>query len=112
MVRSRVYGIPAGGEGQNDHDPRRPDPVFKRVADRPPDLDAPEGCGAATPDHLMAPKRCRAPAGGRERPFSGDGARNGPGLARPAPAVLPAPPGRHVSRVARDGGLLSPHVTP
>jgi hypothetical protein len=33
MVRSRVYGILAGYEDQNDHDTRRADPVFKLVAD-------------------------------------------------------------------------------
>jgi hypothetical protein len=37
MVRSRVYGIPAGYADQNDHDTLRPDPVFKLVADRSPD---------------------------------------------------------------------------
>src|SRR5262245_3477173 len=34
MVRSRVYGILAGYEDQNDHDTLRADPVFKLVADR------------------------------------------------------------------------------
>src|SRR5207247_2099223 len=33
----RVYGILAGYEDQNDHDTLRADPVFKLVADRPPD---------------------------------------------------------------------------
>jgi Transposase DDE domain group 1 len=37
MVRSRVYGILAGYEDQNDHDTLRADPVFKLVADRFPD---------------------------------------------------------------------------
>src|SRR5262249_33666322 len=37
MVRSRVYGILAGYEDQNDHDTLRKDPVFKLVADRSPD---------------------------------------------------------------------------
>jgi hypothetical protein len=37
MVRSRVYGILAGYEDQNDHDTLRADPVFKLVADRAPD---------------------------------------------------------------------------
>ena len=37
MVRSRVYGILAGYEDQNDHDTLRHDPVFKLVADRSPD---------------------------------------------------------------------------
>jgi hypothetical protein len=37
MVRSRVYGILADYEDQNDHDTLRSDPVFKLVADRPPD---------------------------------------------------------------------------
>jgi Transposase DDE domain group 1 len=36
MVRSRVYGILAGYEDQNDHDTLRKDPVFKLVADRSP----------------------------------------------------------------------------
>jgi hypothetical protein len=37
MVRSRVYGILAGYEDQNDHDTLRHDPVFKIVADRSPE---------------------------------------------------------------------------
>jgi hypothetical protein len=37
MVRSRVYGILAGYEDQNDHDTLRSDPVFKLIADRSPD---------------------------------------------------------------------------
>ena len=37
MVRSRVYGILAGYEDQNDHDTLRHDPVFKLIADRSPD---------------------------------------------------------------------------
>jgi len=40
MVRSRVFGILAGYEDQNDHDTLRHDPVFKLVADRSPDDDA------------------------------------------------------------------------
>jgi hypothetical protein len=36
MVRSRVYGLLAGYEGQNDHYTLRADPVFKLVADRSP----------------------------------------------------------------------------
>jgi hypothetical protein len=39
MVRSRVYGILAGYEDQNDHDTLRHDPVFKLVADRSPQDD-------------------------------------------------------------------------
>src|SRR5262250_1088410 len=39
MVRSRVYGILAGYEDQNDHDTLRSDPVFKLVADRSPEDD-------------------------------------------------------------------------
>ena len=39
MVRSRVYGILAGYEDQNDHDTLRSDPVFKLLARRPPDGD-------------------------------------------------------------------------
>lgn len=37
MVRSRVFGILAGYEDQNDHDALRSDPVFKLLADRSPD---------------------------------------------------------------------------
>jgi Transposase DDE domain group 1 len=37
MVRSRIYGILADCEDQNDHDTLRTDPVFKLVADRSPD---------------------------------------------------------------------------
>ncbi len=36
MVRSRVYGILAGYEDQNDHDTLRTDPLFKLLADRSP----------------------------------------------------------------------------
>jgi Transposase DDE domain group 1 len=36
MVRSRVFGILAGYEDQNDHDTLRSDPVFKLIADRSP----------------------------------------------------------------------------
>jgi hypothetical protein len=39
MVRSRVYGILAGYEDQNDHDALRADPVFKLLADRSPEDD-------------------------------------------------------------------------
>jgi hypothetical protein len=39
MVRSRIYGILAGYEDQNDHDTLRADPVFKLVAGRSPDGD-------------------------------------------------------------------------
>jgi hypothetical protein len=37
MVQSRVYGILAGYEDQNDHDTLRANPVFKLVAGRSPD---------------------------------------------------------------------------
>jgi len=37
MVRSRIYGILADYEDQNDHDTLRTDPVFKWIADRSPD---------------------------------------------------------------------------
>ena len=37
MVRSRVYGILADYEDQNDHDTLRHDPLFKVLADRLPD---------------------------------------------------------------------------
>jgi Transposase DDE domain group 1 len=40
MVRSRVYGILAGYEDQNDHDTLRTDPVFKLIADCSPEDDA------------------------------------------------------------------------
>ena len=36
MVRSRVYGILAGYDDQNDHDTLRHDPVFKLLAGRSP----------------------------------------------------------------------------
>jgi hypothetical protein len=39
VVRSRAYGILAGFADQNDHDTLRHDPVFKLVADRPPEDD-------------------------------------------------------------------------
>lgn len=39
MVRSRVYGIIAGYEDQNDHDALRSDAIFKMIADRLPDDD-------------------------------------------------------------------------
>jgi len=39
MTRSRVYGILAGYEDQNDHDTLRSDPVFKLIANRVPDDD-------------------------------------------------------------------------
>jgi hypothetical protein len=37
MVRSRIYGILADYEDQNDHDVLRSDPVFKLIAGRSPD---------------------------------------------------------------------------
>src|SRR6516225_12385127 len=37
MVRSRIYGILADYEDQNDHDALRYDPVFKLIANRSPD---------------------------------------------------------------------------
>ena len=39
MVRSRVFGIIAGYEDQNDHDALRGDTVFKLLADRLPEDD-------------------------------------------------------------------------
>jgi len=39
MTRSRVYGILAGYEDQNDHDALRSDAVFKLVAGRSPEAD-------------------------------------------------------------------------
>lgn len=39
MVRSRIYGVLAGYEDQNDHDALRYDPVFKLIANRRPDGD-------------------------------------------------------------------------
>ena len=39
MVRSRIYGILADYEDQNDHDALRYDPVFKLIANRSPDAD-------------------------------------------------------------------------
>src|SRR5947208_16606381 len=34
MVRSRIFGILAGYEDQNDHDVLRTDPIFELIADR------------------------------------------------------------------------------
>ena len=39
MVRSRIYGIVADYEDQNDHDTLRSDPVFKLIAGRTPNDD-------------------------------------------------------------------------
>jgi hypothetical protein len=39
MVQSRVYGVLAGYEDQNDHDALRHDPVFKLIANRVPDAE-------------------------------------------------------------------------
>lgn len=39
MVRSRIYGVLAGYEDQNDHDALRHDPVFKLIANRTPDAE-------------------------------------------------------------------------
>jgi hypothetical protein len=39
MVRSRVYGILADYEDQNDHDALRYDPIFKLIAERSPEAD-------------------------------------------------------------------------
>ena len=39
MVRSRIYGILADYEDQNDHDALRYDPIFKLIADRSPEDD-------------------------------------------------------------------------
>ena len=39
MVRSRIFGILAAYEDQNDHDALRHDPVFKLIADRSPDAE-------------------------------------------------------------------------
>lgn len=39
MVRSRIYGVLAAYEDQNDHDALRYDPIFKLIADRSPDAD-------------------------------------------------------------------------
>src|SRR5690349_18256682 len=37
MLRQRLFGILAGYEDCNDHDTLRDDPIFKLLADRPPD---------------------------------------------------------------------------
>jgi len=37
MLRQRLFGILAGYEDCNDHDTLRSDPVFKMIADRPPE---------------------------------------------------------------------------
>jgi hypothetical protein len=39
MVRSRVFGVVAGYEDQNDHDALRSDAIFKLLADRSPEDD-------------------------------------------------------------------------
>lgn len=39
MVRSRIFGVLAAYEDQNDHDALRHDPIFKLIADRSPDDD-------------------------------------------------------------------------
>jgi hypothetical protein len=39
MTRSRIYGILADYEDQNDHDALRYDPIFKLIADRSPEAD-------------------------------------------------------------------------
>lgn len=39
MVRSRIFGILAAYEDQNDHDALRHDPVFKLIANRSPDAE-------------------------------------------------------------------------
>lgn len=39
MVRSRIYGVLAGYEDQNDHDALRYDPIFKLIAERSPEAD-------------------------------------------------------------------------
>src|SRR5260221_4867251 len=39
MVRSRIYGVLAAYEDQNDHDTLRYDPIFKLIPDRSPDAD-------------------------------------------------------------------------
>ena len=39
MVRSRIYGVLAAYEDQNDHDTLRYDPIFKLIAERSPDAD-------------------------------------------------------------------------
>jgi hypothetical protein len=39
MVRSRIYGVLAAYEDQNDHDILRYDPIFKLIAERSPDAD-------------------------------------------------------------------------
>jgi hypothetical protein len=37
MVRSRIFGVLATYEDQNDHDALRYDPVFELIAERSPD---------------------------------------------------------------------------
>jgi hypothetical protein len=39
MVRSRIFGVLAAYEDQNDHDALRHDPVFKLITDRAPDAE-------------------------------------------------------------------------
>jgi hypothetical protein len=53
MIRSRVYGIRAGYEDENDHDTLRTDPVFKLVADcSPEDNDLASHLRASGATHL------------------------------------------------------------
>lgn len=40
MVRSRIFGILAGYEDQNDHDALRHDPIFKLIVERSPQAEA------------------------------------------------------------------------
>jgi hypothetical protein len=76
MVRSRVYGILAGYEDQNDHGTLRHDPVFKLLADRSPEghdlasrptpsLPRPGVRGRGVPEDRSGRKSRARPTGGR-----------------------------------------------
>jgi hypothetical protein len=71
MVRSRLSGILAGYEDQNDHDTLRTDPVFKLVAGRPPPRTtwpASRRCPASRQRHFRL--GCSGPIGTRSPDLS------------------------------------------
>jgi hypothetical protein len=90
MVRSRVYGIPAGYPDQNDHDTLRADPVFELVADRSPEDDH----LASQPTLSRFENAAPSPSRKRDRPPGGRPSstavldwepRPGPALGDPGP---------------------------
>jgi hypothetical protein len=71
VVRSRVYGILADSEDQNDHGTLRTDPVFKLIAGHPP-LVLPGAVSVQSSYFVSGPRLCGDTTCGRaER--SGDG---------------------------------------